>query len=693
MVDPGFRHALAPLPLGARTLRNRIVSTAHQTGLVHDHLPTDDLVAYHRERARGGIGAIFLEASAVHPSGLLTPHTIGAYLPEAVPALARVADAVHEEGAALLVQLFHGGREQIAIAPKAPAVAPSAVPTTRFHVEPRALTRREIAGLVAGYGLAARHVTEAGLDGIEVSAAHAYLPAQFLASRSNVRTDEYNGDLRARLRFLVEALSAVHDNTDRPVGVRLALDEISPDGLTKDTCLDVAATLCELVSLDFVSFALGDSATYRGSAYIAPAPPVARNVVLDLLAGVRDAVPAGVAVLATTRVLELADADRAIADGLTDLVGMTRAHIADPHLVRKAVAGERAIPCIGCNQACIGHYHAGVPIGCVMNVRTGREAHLPQPRPSRAPRRTLVVGGGPAGVAAAHAAATAGHDVALVEREPELGGQLRLAGRAPGHRETWLRWQEWATAELKRLGVDVRLGVTAGPGDGVDEFDHVVVATGAHPHRPPLPAGFAVVDAWTALADPGAVPGPVLVADWGGEPTGLDVAEVLAAAGTAVTLAYSAPAPGEQIHQYQRNGYLARLDAAGVDLLPHLELAECSGDLVLRNVFSGRTRPIDDGIRTVVVAHGREPETALWAELEPDPRVELVGDAAGPRGLEEATLEGTMAISRVIADRPDRVRVPDTAAPGQEQNRTDVVAAGRPPTSAVSSTGDGLQKL
>src|SRR4051795_6576532 len=223
-----FPALLAPVALGPAQLRNRVVSTAHQTGLVHDHLPTDDLVAYHAARARGGVGAVFVEATAVHESGLLTAHTLGGYLPAIAPAYRRLGDAVREQGARLFVQLLHSGREQIADAPLPPAIAPSAVPTSRFHAEPRALTQSEIDDLVAGYATAARLAREGGIDGIEVSMAHGYLAAQFFAPSTNTRDDAYGGDLEARLRFAREVLAAVRDaaGDDVAVGVRLAADEI-----------------------------------------------------------------------------------------------------------------------------------------------------------------------------------------------------------------------------------------------------------------------------------------------------------------------------------------------------------------------------------------------------------------------------------------------------------------------------------
>src|SRR6185295_8066074 len=180
---------LTPVALGPVTLANRVVSTSHQTSLVHEHLPTEDLVAYHRARAEGGVGAIFVEATAVDPTGLLTAHTLGGFLPGIVPGYRRLAEAVHAHGTQLFVQLFHGGREQISAAPRAPAVAPSAVPSPRFKSEPRALTARELRALVDGYATAARHCREGGIDGIEVSMSHGYLIAQFFSPRSNRRGD------------------------------------------------------------------------------------------------------------------------------------------------------------------------------------------------------------------------------------------------------------------------------------------------------------------------------------------------------------------------------------------------------------------------------------------------------------------------------------------------------------------------
>jgi 2,4-dienoyl-CoA reductase-like NADH-dependent reductase (Old Yellow Enzyme family) len=647
---------LSGVDIGPVSLRNRLVSTSHQTGLVHDHLPTDDLLAYHEARARGGVGAIFLEATAVDDGGLLTTHTIGGFLPELVSVYQRLSQTLHDHGTRLFVQLNHGGREQISGAPRPPTGAPSAVPSLRFKCEPRALTLREISALIDGYAICARHAQQGGLDGIEVSVSHGYLPAQFLSPASNRRADRYGGTaLAARLRFTLEALGAVRDaaGPTLAVGVRLSADELAPAGLDLRAGGEIAAALQESGLVDFISLVLGHSAFPSASTWIAPPPPALANAIAQPAAAIRAAVP-DANLLATTRVVDLLDAEALIASGTADLVGMTRALIADPELLAKSVAGRRSevIECVGCNQSCIGHYHAGLPIGCAVNPRTGRERSMPAP--GRAPgsgrpggaggRRVLVIGAGPAGAAAALQAALAGDSVTVLEREAEIGGQLRIAGLAPAHRELWDRYRRSTSARLRAAGVTLELSTPADAGRAED-FDLVVLATGARPYEPLLPSPTVPVirSAWAAIVTPSALTAPVLVADWGGGWDGLDAAERVAVAGLAVTLACAAPVPGETLHQYQRHLYLARLDRLGVPLLHHTELAIETGQIGLRHVFSGRALPMP-ALQTLVLAQGRVPDDRLWAELETHPGAIRAGDVLGPRTLEEAVLEGTQAV-------------------------------------------------
>jgi 2,4-dienoyl-CoA reductase-like NADH-dependent reductase (Old Yellow Enzyme family) len=641
----------SPLDLGRVTIQNRIVSTSHQTSLVHDHLPTDDLIAYHEARARGGVGLICIEATAIHHTGLLTPHTIGGYLPEIVPVYERLGKAVKQHGARLVVQLFHGGREVIAAPPRPAAVAPSAIPSSRFKTEPRELTRREIREMIDGYRLAAMHVAEGGLDGVEVCAGFGYLPTQFLSPHSNHRQDEYGGSFENRLRFLREVCEAMRAGIGGGVvGCRLTDESGSWDGNGEAELALAAATLSEQGVIDYLSVALGGSSTYRGSSWIVPPSPVEHNAIAAFARRMKAAV--GVPVIATGRIIDPASADAMIARGDCDACGMTRALVTDPAMPSKAREGRPFTTCIGCNQACIGHYHAGIPIACTINPWTGYEARLPRPRAVEQPGTIVIVGAGPAGAAAAVSAVAQGHHVVVFERGRAAGGQMRLALDAPGHRE--IASGLVATLERWLEGCDLRLGREAGLDAIVAEApERVIMACGAER----FDAGTdAAVHAWDVLA--GAKTGErVLVADWGGDWTGLAVAEQLAARGCRVRLVTSAVAFGEMVHQYQRNMYLGRLDAAGVELIHHLRLCSAApGRAEFRNVFSDRDVVLDE-FDTLVVNDGRAAAgVALFEALqEAGLDVLRVGDALGPRSFEEAIREGTdaaLAPLRATAARP-----------------------------------------
>jgi 2,4-dienoyl-CoA reductase-like NADH-dependent reductase (Old Yellow Enzyme family)/thioredoxin reductase len=637
----GFDHLLAPLDLGPATLPCRIVSTSHQTTLVADHLPTADFVAYQGARAAGGAGLIVMEAVAVAPSGLLTSHTLAGYFDSTVDGYRRVAAAVQPHGAKLFVQLFHGGREVISSAPRPEVVSATARPSQRFQTEPRALRTEEVEELVAAYGRCAALAAEGGLDGIEVTGAHGYLVEQFFDPKLNDREDRY-GDPAA---FVTEVLAAVRAAAPGlALGIRLSADSSAARA--------IAPRLAGAV--DYVHLAIGHSATFARSTGIAPPPPTPRNAVADLTGPFRLGVP----VLATTRIVDPAEADALIASGAADAVGMTRALITDPDLPRKVRAGRAGsvVRCIGCN-ACIAHYHAETPIRCSMNPRAGRELTFlaagsgdeagrePTPGSRAARRRVVVVGAGPAGLAAAAEAGAASDAVIVLERAAGIGGQARLFGAAPGHEETARMLVANYEVLLDRDNVELRLGTEADPAAiAATAPDLVVLATGARPYTAAPDLGdVPVLGAWEVLAG-ARPPGRVLVADWGGEPTGLDCAELLAAAGREVTLVTAAPMPGFSVHQYARHQYLARLERAGVRILAGLELDSAGGEEVLcRSIFAPE-RKTEFAVDAVVLALGRVPEDGLAGALRAAgvPYVS-VGDCRSPRGLEEAILEGTMA--------------------------------------------------
>jgi 2,4-dienoyl-CoA reductase-like NADH-dependent reductase (Old Yellow Enzyme family)/thioredoxin reductase len=618
---------LSPLQIGSVELRNRIVSTAHQTTLVHDHLPTDDFLAYHEARARGGVGLIVIEATAVDPSGLLTPHTLAGYREDSAAGFARVVDAVRPHGARLFVQLFHGGREQIASPPRTPAISASAVPSRRFHVEPRAATAADIEAFVEGYGRSAATMVEAGLDGIEISAAHNYLAAQFFTRGLNRREDEW----AEPARFLLAVLDAVRAAAPGLVlGVRLSADS--------EAARNVLGELADRV--DYLSVALGESSTYLGAMGIVPPPPFPENAIGDY-AGFRVGPP----LVGTSRIVDPVSADRLVAGGAFEAVGMTRALITDPDLPRKAADGDvdGILRCIGCN-ACIAHYHAGTPIACTQNPRTGRERTLPRPERAAERRLLVVVGAGPGGLAAAAEAGAAGHEVVLLERADRIGGQLTLAGAAPMHEELALSLARNYEHLLATVGLRLSTEADADTVTAL-EPDLVVVATGARPYVPDVPLeGVTAIQSWDVLAGPLPTGRKVVVADWGGEASGLASAELLARAGNEVVLAVGSATLGETLHQYQRNLYAQRLYRARVEILHHLDLVAAEpGAVRFANLFApdlSTTLPAD----LLVLALGRVPERGLGEELAARGLpVKEVGDCLSPRSAEEAILEGTLA--------------------------------------------------
>jgi NADPH-dependent 2,4-dienoyl-CoA reductase/sulfur reductase-like enzyme len=400
--------------------------------------------------------------------------------------------------------------------------------------------------------------------------------------------------------------------------------------------------------VDYLSVALGESSTYLGSVGIVPPPPEPDAVVAELAARFADGPP----LIATSRIVDVEVAERVVAAGAVAAVGMTRALITDPELPAKARSGrvDEIARCIGCN-ACIAHYHAGTPIACAVNPRTGRERTLSPTEPAANRRRIVVVGAGPAGIAAAAEAGRAGHEVVVFERTGTIGGQIALTGTAPGG-ERLARTFGW-NAERDLRNADVRLGVTATAAEVLElEPAGIVVATGARPYVDPELSldGVEVLHAWDVLG--GAMPSGrrVVVADWGGDPGGLDAAEVLAAADRQVTLVVGSVAVGELVHQYRRNLYLQRLYRAGVELVHHLELESAAeGACRFRNVFAPEQSSVLEA-DALVLALGRVPEDTLAAELlAAGAAVEEAGDCCSPRSLEEAVLEGTLAARRVVA--------------------------------------------
>lgn len=649
-----FPRLFSPLTIGGVTLKNRIVSSGHDTVMADDGQVTDRLVAYHEARARGGAGLIVLQVAGVHETARYTSHVLMATDDSCVPGYAALASAVKPHGTVLFGQLFHPGREVMDLTGDGTltvAVAPSAVPTERFRVMPRPLRLAEIRAIVDGYGQAAGRLKRAGLDGVEIVASHGYLPSQFLNPAANLRGDEYGGTPDGRLRFLREACASVreHCGPGFVVGLRISLDERDPAGLPADIAFAASVSLAEEGLADYLNVTTGTSATLAGSGHIAPDMSNANGYVAPLAAKLRAAVR--VPVLVAGRINQPQEAEQIIAAGQADACVMTRAMICDPEMPRLARAGQtddiRA--CIACNQACIGHFHLGFPISCIQHPETGRERLYGIRQPADRPKRVMVAGGGPAGLKAAAVAAERGHDVTLYEAAGRLGGQVLLAERLPGREEFGGAITNLAR-EAARAGVTVRLRTTADLATvQADAPDLVVVATGARPYRPPLEVmdGPWLADAWDVIRRPGsAPPGKIVVADFRGDWVGIGTARLLAAAGHEVTLAVRGYAAGESLQQYVRDRALAAMSRQRITVLPLVRPYGVDDDTVYLQHVLTEEPVLVESVVGLVLACGSSPAGELLETLESAGVPAIgIGDCLAPRTVEEAVLDGLVAAS------------------------------------------------
>lgn len=639
-----FPHLFQPLQIRGKRLKNRIMSSGHDTSMPTDNLVNEQLIAYHRARAEGGVGLIVLQVAGVHDSARYTSHVLMATDDACIDGYRRLAETCHAQGTVVLSQIFHPGREIMESADGllAVAYAPSAVPNERFRVMPRALDQDMIDEIIQGYADAARRLHQAGLDGVELVASHGYLPAQFINPRVNRRTDGYNGELEQRLRFIREILGAMRASTDADfiIGLRISADERDPEGLTEDESL--AAVQLLQGQLDYVHIVAGTSASLGGAVHIVP-PMAVEAAYLAREAGTFKA-KLSIPLFVTGRINQPQEAEAIIAKGQADVCGMTRALICDPQMPNKSDSGraEDVRACIACNQACIGHFHKGLPISCIQHPETGRELLYGQPKPSARGKRILVVGGGPAGMKAAAVAAQRGHRVTLYEASAQLGGQIQLAQLLPRRSEfggastNLQREMQLAGVEVVRnTRVDRALIEREKP-------DHVIIATGAQPYWPNFERGgdLQVVDAWQVLRDEMQLGRSVVVADWRCDWIGPGIAERLVRAGHQVQLAVNGTHCGESLPLYVRDQMAGELHKLAIPIIPYARLYGCDDSTVyLQHTASGEPMLLEN-VDSLVLCQGHQSVDDLGQQLKGLVPFQRIGDCLAPRTVEEAIHEG-----------------------------------------------------
>jgi len=647
---PELRRLFSPLQVGGLALKNRIFSTGHAEAMADDGKVGPRLRAYHEAKARGGAALTIIGGStSVHPSSPATAWSMIANHSDAViPGYRTLADAVHRHDCLVMSQLTHVGRRaQSDVESWHVLLAPSQIPEQVHREVPHEIEPEQIAMLVRAFGDATRRCREGGLDGVELSFAHNHLVDQFWSPLFNRRSDEYGGSLENRMRFGFEVLHEIRRQVGRDwvVGARISGDELTRNGLSAADMAEIARRLAASGLVDFLSIIGGAAHTLALQALAIPNMASPHGLFVPLAAAIKAAVP-GMPVFHAGRIVDPAHAERILADGAIDMVGMTRALIADPDMPRKAREGrfDEVRPCVGANAGCIDRIYQGKPVTCIQNPGTGRETELGEPTPTASPRRVVVVGAGPAGLEAARMAALRGHQVVLIEREAEVGGQVLIASRAPARAEL-AGILRFLARQVERLPIERRLRVEASPEMILAESpDAVIVATGSSPHVPALPGldGKHVVTDWDVLLDRVEVGERVVVVDDVHTERGLSTAEHLVDRGRRVEVITRLFYAGQDVGVTSIAPLYARLFAKNVTLTPHTDLVAVEGSaVVVANAYTRAERRIE-GVDTIVLSMGSRSTDTLYRALKGKvPALHAVGDCVAPRGIHQAILEGT----------------------------------------------------
>jgi 2,4-dienoyl-CoA reductase-like NADH-dependent reductase (Old Yellow Enzyme family)/thioredoxin reductase len=616
---------LQPFQLRHLTLRNRLMSTSHEPFYSEDGMPKDRYRLYHVEKAKGGIALTMTAGSAVvSPDSPPVFGNLLAYKDEIVPWMRRLADDCHAHGAAVMIQITHLGRRTVwNKADWLPVLAPSPVREAAHRAFPKALEDWDIARIVADYASAAARMEAAGLDGIEIEA-YGHLPDQFWSPVTNQRDDDYGGSLDNRLRFIRQVLDAVRVATDPRfiVGVRMVADEDWDIGLSRAEGIEIARCLVATGQVDFLNVIRGHMDTDAALTQVIPIMGMRTAPHLDFAGEVRAATC--FPVFHAARIQDVATARHAVVSGKLDMVGMTRAHIAEPHIARLLAEGRETEirPCVGATY-CLDRIYEGNDAVCVHNAATGREATMPHvvARTVGRRRKVVVVGAGPGGLEAARVAAARGHAVALFEAAAQPGGQILLACRLARRKEL-IGIVDWRMQRLEAAGVRPRFSVYAGEAEVLAEApDVVILATGGVPNTSVLAEGNdLVVATWDIMSGTVAPAARVLVFDDNGGHQAMQTAELLAEAASVVEIVsperYFAPEMGGMNHTL----YAAAFHRHGVRITINARLLSVrrEGNALCAVVGSDHgPERFERVVDQVVVEHGTLPPTDLYDALRP----------------------------------------------------------------------------
>ncbi|MBN1333409.1 MAG: FAD-dependent oxidoreductase [Synergistales bacterium] len=627
----------SPISIGNVTLKNRLVVAPMVTVYCDtDGMATERFIAYHETKARGGWGLIIVEDYAVDPlgRGFWTP---GLWKDEQIQSHAELVERVHAAGAKIFAQIYHAGRQTSSALIGAQPVSASPLPCPIIGEIPRELTIPEIKKIVSQFGDAALRARKAGFDGIQVHGAHGYLIAQFMSNYSNKRCDEYGGSLKNRLRFPLEIIADIREKCgpDLVMDFRISGDEQVPGGRSCEETKVIAMEL-EKQGIDMIHISTG---TYESTGAIIPPMNIPPAWIADHASEVKKVVH--IPVTAVGRIYDPLFAESIILSGKADLVAMGRASLADPELPNKFARGDYddIRQCIGCQQGCLEILFKNEPIRCLVNPSLGFE-YLDELKKAEKTGKVAVVGGGPGGMEAARAAALAGHEVTLYEKDSRLGGQFAISSIPPTKGDVTL-YLSWIARQLEKLGVTIKLNTEY----SLEIFekgkpDLVIVATGSTPSRPPIPGidGGNVATAQDVLLGKVSTGQKVVVA--GGGLTGCETATYLASLGKQVKIVEMLPTIANDEEFTRRVLMMKMIEEKHIEVFTGSRITGITDkDVQVETGHGSMNIPAD----SVVLALGMKPDNGLVKMLEGKVEIRVIGDASEARNALEATREGFLA--------------------------------------------------
>jgi len=643
-----FKYLFSPLKLNSVTIPNRIVVTAHETGLMlMDGPPTERYIQYMEAKAKGGAGLVICGLYHVAPMTTAAPRA-ALQDDSAIPAWRKLAEAIHRYDTKFFARIDHLGMALTGRAYGGAVLGPSAISSRRLlsglREVPHEMTIYEIKETVECYRHAARRLKEAGADGVEIGAMYIYLLAAFMSPLFNKRTDEYGGNLDNRLRFPIEVLTAMRESVgpNYPVGMRIVADEFVESGNTAEDMKEIARRLEATGLIDWLNFSTGQTEMLH-------VPPMffQLGAFRYLAAGLREAVD--LPILHAGRINDPVLAEQILADGHADMVGMCRACIADPEMPNKTKEGklDEIRHCIGCVEACVRPYFIALPLSCAINTEAGNEVAMAIV-PATTKKKVTVIGGGAAGLETARVAALRGHSVSLYEKGKELGGQVNLAAKTPG-RVDFDEVTRYYTYQMKLLGVDVHLDteVTADMvrhmiRDG--KADAVVVATGSVPLIPDVPGADRdnVVDIRDVIEEKAEVGQKVVILAGEHHMQAGCAADFLTERGKKIELINEAFHAFGQVDRSTLPMLYQRLLSKGVTITPLTWVRRIEdGTVVVYNVLTNIEQRIE-GVDTVVVSMGGKADDGIYRELSKEVgEIYLIGHALSPRRLMDSIQDGS----------------------------------------------------